>query len=133
MKKYLLVLLCFIGMSCKAQTMWFKTTGYAQALIINKQYRWSNWQTSDMYLSINIETDQIVIYSPRTQVYQIYGVYNNGNTYTDPSGGSNIKFYVIDQDYDKGEVRLRIETNGNSQVYIDFADVAWVYNVIRIR
>lgn len=133
MKRYLFILLCFIGVSCKAQTMWFKTTEYAQASIINGQYYWSDWQASDMNLIINSESDQIVIYSPKIQIYQIYGVYNNGNAYRDSSGGVNVKFYVIDQDYDKGEIRLRMEQNGNSQIYIDFSNVAWVYNVIRIR
>ena len=133
MKRYLLVLLCFAGMSCTAQTMWFKTTGYARASIINNHYYWGDWQNSDMYLSMDTGTDKIVIYSPRKQVYQIYGAYNDGNVYIDSSGGSNLKFYVIDQDLDKGEVRLRIERNGNSQIYIDFANVAWVYNVIKIR
>ena len=86
-----------------------------------------------MNLCINLSTDRITIYSPRTQVYQVYGVYNNGNTYIDSSGGTNMKFYVIDQDYDKGSIRLRVERNGNSQIYVDFSNVAWVYNVIRTQ
>jgi len=53
-------------------------------------------------------------------------------TYTDESQGKQTKFYVIDQDGDLGYVRLRIEKNGNSQVYIDFNDVMWVYNVRRV-
>ena len=48
-------------------------------------------------------------------------------------GGTNVKFYVIDQDYDRGSIRLRVERNGNSQIYVDFSNVAWVYNVVRIR
>ena len=35
-------------------------------------------------------------------------------------------------EYDYGYIRLRIERNGNSQIYIDFADVMWVYNVVRV-
>ena len=86
-----------------------------------------------MRLCIDIGNDQIIVYSPRTQIYQVYGVYNNGQPYVDDSGGTNIKFYVIDQDYDRGNIRLRVEKNGNSQIYIDFSNVAWVYNVVRTQ
>ena len=86
-----------------------------------------------MTLVINLNTDVITIYSPRIQVYQVYGMANNGNAYRDSSGGTNIKFYVIDQDGDRGEVRLRIERNGNSQIYVDFNNVAFVWNVVRTQ
>ena len=86
-----------------------------------------------MNLCINLSTDQIIIYSPKTQVYKVYGAYNDGKAYIDSNGGANLKFYVIDQDYDRGSIRLRVEKNGNSQVYVDFSNVAWVYNVIRTQ
>lgn len=133
MKKYLLILFCLVSISAAGQEMWFKTTEYAQASIYNGRYHWSDWEDSDMNLCINLTTSQIIIYSPRTQIYQVYGVYNNGQPYVDDSGGTNIKFYVIDQDYDRGNIRLRVEKNGNSQIYIDFSNVAWVYNVVRTQ
>lgn len=133
MKKYLLILFCFISISCYSQELRFKTTQYASASVINGRYYWGDWENSNMILSMNLNTDQIIIYSPKTQVYQIYATYNDGNIYFDSDGGSNIRFYVIDQDYDKGSIRLRVERNGNSQIYIDFSNVAWVYNVVRIQ
>ena len=133
MKKYLLILLCFISISGYAQVQWYRTTQYAEATIINNRYYWGDWESSNMRLCIDIDNDQIIVYSPRIQIYQVYGVYNNGQPYVDDSGGTNIKFYVIDQDYDRGNIRLRIEKNGNSQIYIDFSNVAWVYNVVRTQ
>ena len=133
MKKYLLILLCFISISGYAQVQWYRTTQYAEATIINNRYYWGDWESSNMRLCIDIGNDQIIVYSPRTQIYQVYGVYNNGQPYVDDSGGTNVKFYVIDQDYDRGNIRLRVEKNGNSQIYIDFSNVAWVYNVVRIQ
>lgn len=133
MKKYLLILLCFISISGYAQVQWYRTTQYAEATVINNRYYWGDWESSNMRLCIDIGNDQIIVYSPRTQIYQVYGVYNNGQPYVDDSGGTNIKFYVIDQDYDRGNIRLRVEKNGNSQIYIDFSNVAWVYNVVRTQ
>ena len=133
MKKYLLILLCFISISGYAQVQWYRTTQYAEATIINNRYYWGDWESSNMRLCIDIDNDQIIVYSPRIQIYQVYGVYNNGQPYVDDSGGTNIKFYVIDQDYDRGNIRLRVERNGNSQIYVDFSNVAWVYNVVRTQ
>lgn len=133
MKKFLLALFCLVSVSASGQVLWYKTTSYAEASVINGKYYWGKWQASDMNLCINLNTDQIIVYSPRTQVYQVYGAYNNGQAYRDSDGGTSIKFYVIDQDYDKGHIRLRVEKNGNSQVYVDFSNVAWVYNVVRTQ
>ena len=31
----------------------------------------------------------------------------------------------------KGMIRLRIAPDGNAQLYVDFNDVIWVYNMVR--
>ena len=131
MKKLLLSLFCLFSLTLSAQIQKYRTTQFAIASVINGRYSWSDWESSNLYLYINLDTDQITIYSTSIQIYQIYSAYNNGNAYLDSEGGKTIKFNVIDQDLDKGTVRLRIDREGNSQVYIDFADVAWVYNVVR--
>lgn len=63
---------------------------------------------------------------------QIYKVLEQVKSPYD-SNGTQVKFRVIDQDYDKGFLRLRVENNGNSQIYVDYADISWVYNVVRTR
>ena len=113
------------------QIQTYRTTQFAQAEVLNGYYVWSNWKSSNIPVHINFDTDQIIIYSASIQIYQIYSVYNNGNAYPDSEGGRTIKFDVIDQDYDKGTIRLRVDREGNSQIYIDFANIAWVYNVVR--
>ena len=42
------------------------------------------------------------------------------------------KFSFVDQEGYKGIIRLRIEKNGNSQMYVEYANIMWVYNLIRI-
>lgn len=133
MKKYLLLLIAMltISVSSFAQIQTYRTTAFAQAKVYNGRYVWGDWENSNMTIAINLSTDVITIYSPITQIYRVYAMYNNGNAYYDSDGGRNVKFYVIDQDGDKGEIRLRIEKNGNSQLYVDFKNVAWVYNLVR--
>lgn len=130
MKKFIFIFLMifeFVTFS-HAQIQYYKTTSFAEAKIYNGKYYWGDWQSSNLVLTINLNTDVITIYSLNTQIYKVY---KTGDVFTDNKGGRQVIFYVIDQDYDKGTVRLRIESNGNSQVYIDFLNCAWCYNVIR--
>ena len=109
-----------------AQTINFKATSVA---IKETGYQWTDWQKCNILITFNLKTDKVVIYSKSIQVYKVL---TQGESFIDGSGGEQVKYRVIDQDDDLGSMRLRVETNGNSQIYIDFADVSWVYNVIRI-
>lgn len=135
MKRFIIAtLFTLMSMFSFGQVQWYQTTGFKQAQVINEHYYWPNqWQNSNMRISIDLNNDIITVYSPRTQTYSIYGAYNNGQTYRDNNGGTQLKYYAIDQDYDKCTIRLRVEDNGNSQIYIDFSNIAWVYNVRRIQ
>ena len=130
MKKFIFILLMIFGFVTfsHAQIQYYKTTSFAEAKIYNGKYYWGDWQSSNLVLTINLNTDVITIYSLKTQIYKVY---KTGDVFTDNKGGRQVTFYVIDQDYDKGTVRLRIESNGNSQIYIDFLNCAWCYDVIR--
>ena len=112
------------------QVYTYRTTGYAykQVNSYGNWTNWSDWQDSDMTMVINFNTDVVTIYSPTTQRYKITKFIRN---FTDNSGGKQVEFAFVDQDGDKGHMRLRIETNGNSQVYIEFTNIMWVYNVRR--
>lgn len=133
-KKLLLLGIAFISMfiPTMAETLWFKAYEFAIASVSYGHYDWSDWETSTVKIKIDTTNDVIVIYSPATQIYSIYSAYNNGQAYIDSSGGKSLKFKVIDQDYDKGEARLRVDPSGGCQLYVDFSNVAWVYNIKRL-
>ena len=78
-----------------------------------------------MLVTIDFINDIIRIYSPVHQKYTITQYIKN---YTDYYGGKQVEFRFIDQDYDYGTMRLRLEANGNAQIYIDFIDVM-CYNI----
>lgn len=128
MKKIILgiVLTLFMSIPSFSQIINFKATSVA---IKEVGYRWSDWQKCNILITFNLRTDKVVIYSRSIQIYKVL---TQGKSYVDESGGEQVKYDVIDQDDDLGDMRLRVERNGNSQIYIDFADVSWVYNVIRI-
>lgn len=128
MKKIILgiILALFMSIPSFSQIINFKATSVA---IKEVGYKWSDWKKCDILITFNLRTDKVVIYSRSIQIYKVL---TQGQSYIDESGGEQIKYDVIDQDDDLGDMRLRVERNGNSQIYIDFADVSWVYNVIRI-
>lgn len=136
MKKILALFALILTMSfivpneIKAQVYTYKTTAYAYQKTdsYGNWGKWSEWLDSDMTMVINFDTDVVTIYSPTTQRYKITKFIRN---YTDNSGGKQVEFAFVDQDGDRGHMRLRIETNGNSQVYIDFNNIRWCYNVRR--
>lgn len=128
--KKILVSIVFIILGfvpIQAQTYYYKAFQFS----CKETYgSWIDWQPTDILITINLSSDVVNIYSNKTQIYKIVKYVKN---YTDTSGGRQIEFKFIDQDYDRGTMRLRTETNGNSQMYIDFANVMWVYNLVRIR
>lgn len=113
-----------------AQTISFETTSFTYK---ERTYRgWTNWspyERSSMLLTINLDRDIVTIYSPVTQYYNIISY---DGTYTDREGDTTIKYSFIDQDGDRGTMRLMQRRSGKSEIYIEFNNVIWVYSVIRL-
>ena len=113
--------------SVNAQSYMYQARQFALKTMTSYGYwgNWSNWEKSDVKIRIDFDKDLIVVY---TQMLQKYVVVEYRGNYTDNSGGKQTAFTVIDQDGDTGTIRLRKETNGNAQLYVEFADIMWVYS-----
>lgn len=114
-----------------AQVIRFNTTSYTSK--VKKSYGWTNWrprESSDMLLTIDLDSDLVTIYSPKIQVYKIIDYLGN---WIDQDGDQVVKFEFIDQDGDRGMMRLIERRNGNKEIYIDFSNIIWVYSVIRLQ
>lgn len=118
---------CYAGDSIR----YYTTTSFSIKKVVNGEWTdWSEWEESGMIITMNITKDVVEILSPKAQIYNIT---ENKGLYFDQEDGRNVNFSFVDQDGDKGTMRLRIEKNGNSQMYIEYANVMWVYNLIRIE
>ena len=106
---------------------YYKAYQYTQKMSYASDF--DPWERVNIPIVFNLTTDQIIIYSQRTQTYYIY----KSETYTSNEGRQAVRFYFVDQDLDKGSCRLVIRKDGTSQIYIDFANISWVYNVIRTK
>lgn len=132
MKKIIsLLAIIFISCSVSAQSyMNFTATSCAIASVnsYSGKYIWSDWYKCSVEIIFDINRDNIYI---RSNSPQRYTIIREAKQYIDSGGGKQVIFNVVDQDGDIGILRLRIERNGNSQLYVDFSDIAWCYNVIR--
>lgn len=104
-----------------AEVRWFNA--YEVAIKYNGE--WTDWEDCNVDVKLDISNDLVVIYSAETQVYSILYEIEAPRD----SSGEQIAFRAKDQDGDYCTFRLRIQNNGTKQLYVDFADVSWVYNV----
>ena len=131
-KKLLLLVFLFMGVSVSAQVIKFRTVAYSENRYdfnLQRWNGWSDWEKSNMLLTIDLQNDVIKVYSPTPQIYKVY---ESGESYYDSDGDLNILFNFIDQDYDKGVVRLLQRRSGSSEIYIEFLNVRWCYRVLRL-
>ena len=130
MKKILCVVLLLCSFVCisNAQTVWYRTTAYAQASVNYGIYTWGNWENSNMRMCIDWNRGFIAIYSPKMQKYAITKYISK---WTDDDGAEQTKFQAIDADGDVCTIRFRIARTGTSQLYVNFSNIAWVYNVVK--
>ena len=129
MKKIFLTLMfvLFASISFAQNIQWYQATSFA-----SKPYNsasWSDWQSSTVKICININNDTITIYSPQTQYYQVISQVQAPYD----ADGVQVRYVVRNVLNQTLYVRLRIENNGNSQLYVDFADGSIVYNIRRIE
>lgn len=132
MKKLLLILICLVGfISAYSQTQWYNSKSYAykDSDYYGNWNNWSSWIKCNVNIKFDLNSDLIVIFSNKTQVYRVTEF--NGTKYENDRS-QQAYFKAVDQEGDRCGIRLRIESNGNSQIYVEFSNVMWVYNVIRI-
>lgn len=127
MKKALfIILLSIIGITANAQRYFYKTTDFAvRTCNYGVWSEWSDWESSNIDVEIDLDKSIIIIHSESLQVYKIT------ERLSDPkdNSGQQVKFKIIDQDMDRGTLRLRRQNNGVLQIYIDFSNVSWVYSL----
>ena len=123
MKKFILIFAMLFSMcAVYAQN---KSVFKAYELAIKIEGEWSDWQSVNIPVVIDYEQDVIIIYSAKTQKYLII----EETAAAPDSNGKQVAFKVIDQDGDVGRFRFRVQNNGTKQIYVDFNDINWCYNV----
>ena len=132
MKKLILILVCLCSLAAFdafAQLRKFDTTDFAYKT--KDDYgtwsEWSDWEDSDLLVTLDFSKKKIAIYSGRYQVFNVTSYSKKPEK--DSDGGQQIKLSCIDEEDIRCTIRLRTEKSGNKQLYVDYADLIYVYNV----
>ena len=125
----MVMLFSIVSLGNAQQTMWFRTTQFAYKYLTEYGYwtDWSDWEHTSVKIKFDTARDLITIYSKEVQIFKV--VEQLPSPYDDK--GEQVKFRVLDQDYNYANLRLRIEYSGGSQLYVDYNNISYVYNLIR--
>lgn len=90
--------------------------------------QWSDWEDVDILVTIDSDPQRIKIFSEKEQVYDI--IKYKGET-TGSDGDITSEWICVNEDGRKCGVRIvKLNSNNNiQQLYIDFADFIFVYNI----
>ena len=133
MKKFIIMSVMLLSAMASAQAgnvQSMTATSFSVRYVENSYYGlyWTEWSRNmSCYLDVYIDTrtDQIIIDSQETQIYNIYAA---GKTYYDRQRNECCDFKVVDQDGDYGTITLRAGGNW-AQLYVRFSNIEWMYEV----
>ena len=128
MKKIIALIILLISVcSLSAQTFKYYTNSFAYKYYENNRWTdWSDWERSHVLVVISIDRNIINIYSETMQEYDIYEYTGEEK---DGKGGSSFLFQCVNKDGLRCQIRLRIQSDGSKQLYVDFNDCMWVYGI----
>lgn len=117
-------------LSLSGQVYKLKATSFSSKIKVNDYSwgEWAEWSESSVLITIDLNKDRITIYSKETQIYDI--AENEGESY-DSDGDKFLSFYCIDKEGLTCRVKLAqlLSQNGRRQLYVNYDDMKWVYDV----
>lgn len=128
-RKAILLFMLFVSIVANAQTYKFNSTEFSTRIKKSNGNwtEWTDWEDSSVLIVMSLDRSKINIYSEKVQEYDIYDFGND--TETDKEGGSTWTLRCVNEDGLRCAVRLRKQSNGILQLYVDFRDMSWVYNI----
>ncbi len=131
MKKLLLIIALLVGMAftAGAEALKYKSTDIAvRTTDDNGNWgEWSDWEDCSVLVVINTDNDVISIYSSEPQEFDVYDA---GEGFVkDAKDGQTWTLKCVDADGLRCEIRLRVQSNGQTQLYVDYSNLSVVYNI----
>ncbi len=123
----LLMALC-VSVMVSAEVFKFQATSLSSKYFNEYGYwsEWSEWENCNILVVINSSAERINIYS---SVPQEYDIYDSHDVSYDNDGGKTTTFKCIDADGLRCDVRLRVQSDGQVQLYVDYNNFMFVYNI----
>ena len=106
-----------------------KTTEFAFKFI-DSDNSWSDWEKANILVVFDTKAERIKIFSKETQVYDV--ATDEGKT-TNDNGDEIYSWFCVNEDGNQCRVQLwkRFYDDGSSynQLYVNFSDIRFVYNL----
>ena len=130
MHKFLITLtLIFVTGSTVIHGQFFKYKSTSVSIRYKlDEKNWSDWsepREAIILITIDVNNDRITIYSSKTQIYEIL-------IHEDKIVGDDIySHYCLGENGKKCRVNLVLRNSKNKllQLYVNYPDVSWVYNI----
>ena len=130
-KLFLTYLFLLLVLPAFAQIVKCKANAISLKMYNENSNQWSEgsaWESTDMLVLFDFTANRIKVFSKEEQTYDMVQSYEP--TF-DKDGDKTTKWLCIDEDGAKCEVRhVKLNSNGGkNQLYIDFANLMFVYNI----
>lgn len=116
--------------SAFCQVYKLRTTAISYKYKINESSwsDWVEWEETSVLVIIDVNKERITVYYKEIQEYDIY---QSEGKNIDDEGDERITYYCINKDGLKCRIRLAklVSRGGGMQLYIDYSDVLFVYNI----
>ena len=131
MKKILIVLLLTIGIATTAEAQVAKFRATEVAFKAQNSYgnwgNWSDWENCSILIVLNRNNNTVHIYSKETQEFDIVNTISDWHN--DGDGGQQLEVLCVDKDGLRCSMRFRQQNDGQLQLYVDYRDFMYVYNI----
>ncbi len=133
--KNFLILLIFVGYSsCFSQVL--KMKAFEIAFKYQDEYSqqwkpWSDWEDVDILITIDSDPQRIKVFSKKEQIYDV--IQYKGET-TNSDGDITSEWLCVNEDGRKCGIRIVIPYKQSTiqQLYVDFSDFMFVYNIYKL-
>lgn len=125
----MILLLMVSPLWCVAQVYKYVSTDFSWRYYDSVSRRWtswSDWEDCSVLVVLNFNRETITIYSKEVQEYDIVSY---EDVKDDNEGGQSLKLICVNEDGLRCHIRIRTLSNGRRQLYVDFNDMMWVYNI----
>lgn len=128
MKKFFLFLVAAIMMvisaSAEVINVDARSFSYKYKMDSGKWTAWSDWERSSVSIEINTDNSEIVIYSKEPQRFTI-----NSSDSEEDRKSKTLVCKCVDANGINCTIRLRITNDERCQLYVDYADLVYVYTL----
>ena len=130
MRKIFILLMLFLVSTSNAnsrEVCYYSNFTSYKRLVDNSWTDWTDWREYYVEIVFDIDSSTITIYDADIEkVYKIHPIYEK----SEDCNSIIIKYKVVESENNCLYIRFRNQYNGVKQLYLDYKDLVYVYNLM---